>query len=153
MKMALKIGLPILVVVGVVIGLGVAGVIPIPGLSPAKRSAKQAQAANLYAADTAEEKPAPKPSAPPRPKRVAKEPEPPPLDLDLGAKKLAKLWDEMPLEDLIKVCQRWKDEDLARVLSKMQSEKAASVLAKLGAERAAAISEFIQRQAARAGTS
>lgn len=151
-KLVLFIVLPLLLVGGGVVGAAFMGVINIPGLTPAKKG-KLAHGAQSMYGEQAKVEPA-KP-APPRPKKeVATKPpaEPPKPDMDLGAKKLAKIWNEISVDGLMKIIEKWSDEDVARVLAKMDTSKVAQLLASLAsskkAERAGKLSELMQLQAA-----
>jgi hypothetical protein len=155
MKKLLLIGLPALLVLGGggVFGAAKMGLVQIPGLSPAK---KKALAANQYAADSKaapphqkQEKPrsAQKADAP-----LKKKPLPPTEDAAKGRAKLASLWNEMKVEDLLAITKEWKIEELAAQLEAMDGEVVAkylSSLAKADPKRASSLSKAIQKLAAK----
>lgn len=140
---AMLVAVPLLLVGGVV-AAGLAGVIDVPGLTP-KKAAKKA---NLYTEATeppvASIQPPQKPAA-----QAVKPPSKPSLDLALGAKRLAKLWNLLPPEKLLALTLKWREFELAAVVAAMQSDKAAALLALMPPERASAISRQIQEEAAR----
>lgn len=146
MKKVLLVVIPLLLIGGVA-GLGLMGIINIPGLTPKKKLGK-----NLYAAealygekkDVVAEKPKKKPKKPPVIARV----EPPKPDLLKGAKKIAKLWNEMEPKQVIAIAKDWKELDFARVLSNMEGTKASAILAELEPARASKLSREIQKLAA-----
>src|SRR5437773_978088 len=120
---------PILVVV--VIALGFAGVVKIPGITPDKA---QKNSAKTYAEkdDKVAAKP---PAASPKPKKTPAKKLPSPLvevvkkDPDQGAAALATVWNELSTSELAKIAGDWKDEDLAKVLMAMDTDKVAKFLA------------------------
>lgn len=137
-------------IVGAIVGCGLAGIIPIPGLSPSKKkpSALYGEAGKLYGetddlpvANSEPPKPKPKPKRQPQ---VTPEPLP---DKEKGTKKLAKLWNSMPTDQLIKVVGSWKDRELAEVMVMMDPEKAAALLSALPPDRASKLSVAIRAQA------
>ncbi len=140
----------ILLIAGAVLGLGRAGIIKIPGLTPAK---KAAQAAELYA-----EKSDPKIPAEPEEEEQIEEPGAvnlPPAepeiepDRDAGAKKIAGIWNNMEAADIVAMGAAYEPQDFARVLSKMDPEKVAEVLSAIpDKKRAARISLAIEEIAA-----
>ncbi|MFI5385578.1 MAG: hypothetical protein ACHQ50_05590 [Fimbriimonadales bacterium] len=119
------------VIVAVIAGLGFAGVINIPGLTP-KKAVKNA--AQMYAqkddkpvaANTAA-KPAttPAPADKPKPKPVVK---PSDLDPDQGADAIATVWNEIETPSLITITKDWSDADLAKVLAHMDTDAVAKFL-------------------------
>ncbi len=125
-----------IVIVGIIAGLGVSGVIKIPGLSPAK-SAKSA--AINYGADSekaplkAASIPTTKTATPA--KRDAKQPKseakPAKKDVDQGADALATVWNEIKTPELISISKDWKDDDLVKVLVHMDNDKVAKFLDEL----------------------
>lgn len=142
MKKIILIVLPLLLISGGVVACAMLGVINIPGLSPKKKAKTLVAAAGLYT----EKKEPRKINKPPKPVATVKPKDPEP-DLDLGAKKLAKYWNELPAKTLKEIAAKWKDEDLVRVLVKMDVGKATEVLGSLDAARASKLSELIQSQA------
>ncbi|MBV6459861.1 MAG: hypothetical protein HONBIEJF_03015 [Fimbriimonadaceae bacterium] len=152
-KKGLIVGVIGLVVIGgSVVGLGIAGVLNIPGLTPMKKAGK-----NLYGAGAdvlyGEKKDAPPPLAlkkPPakKPEPEAPKPIPPKPDKIKGAKKIARVWNSLEALKVVEISRAWKDTELALVLSNMESEKAAQVLASMDAGRAGKLSQEIQKIAA-----
>jgi hypothetical protein len=120
-----------LLIGGGVVGAALLGLIHIPGLTPTKPKT------NLYAADAQYTEPAgPGPVEPqPQAKDKAKPPPPPPAepkrDLAAAAKKVARVWNDVPPAELSAICKGWKDEDLARVLLAMDPEKSAALIAEI----------------------
>lgn len=151
-KLVLLIVLPLLLVGGGVVGAAKFGILKIPGLTPAQKGKMASNAAALYG-DQPTAKPKvtqkTKPSKPKEPVRIS--PEPPKPDLEAGAKRLAKVWNELDVETLNGIVKNWKDDDLARVLSQMDIAKVAALLSKLDANRASRLSEAMQLQAAISG--
>ncbi|HRJ27483.1 MAG TPA: hypothetical protein PLO61_08255 [Fimbriimonadaceae bacterium] len=151
MKKALLIGLPVLLI-GAVIGLGVLGIVPIPGLSPKKKPGANLYAANKMYGEAKEALPE-KPkaiarAAPPKPKPAPPVKEKPQPDPVRGAKRLAKLWNPMQPSEVVAITKDWRESDLALVLSQMESEAASAILAALEPARASRLSREIQRLAA-----
>ncbi len=66
------------------------------------------------------------------------------IDPVRGAKKLAKIWNEIPPKDLNEIIQKWDDGRLAFVLFYMDSGVTAELLKIMEAERSARISRLIQ---------
>lgn len=142
LKIALFVAIPVLLA-GSVVVLGKMGIVPIPGLSPSKPKTLAANAA-LYN-EPKDLKPAPvAKKEPPKPKPKPAEAT---QDLEAGAKKVAKLWNEIDTGRLVKIVEKWPDPDLARILSKMSVEKATALLTALEPTRAAKLSQEIQKQA------
>lgn len=145
MKKILLIVLPILVLGGGFVGLAIAGVIKVPGLTP-----KKAKAAPLYgeAKDKVEEKPkaAPKPKPTEAPAKPAEKPADK-MDPEQGAKKLAGLWNSVPTDKLLEITKQFKDPELARVMVAMDPEKVSELLAAMDAKRSAKLSQELQRVA------
>ena len=139
MNKTLVILVPI-VLAGVGFGLGKAGIIHIPGLSPEKKAAKAA-AAYLETKDSPPiaKKQDRKESAPPVPKTVAVT-----IDPVLGRKKLAKLWNGIDTSKLLGITEKWKDDELAQVLAVMSPDKVAAFLSEQKSERASSLSRQIQ---------
>lgn len=143
MKKAILVIIP-LVLIGAVIGLAMAGVVNIPGLTP-----KRAKPPTLYG--DKDEKKATEEAKPPKQAPV-KEPvvaetkiEKP--DAEKGAKKLAQLWNNMPSAKLAEVAKEFQDKDLAPVLVVMDPEKVAELLGLLDSKRSAKLSKELQRVA------
>jgi hypothetical protein len=148
MKKVVLIVVPILAIGGGVVGAGFMGLINIPGITP-KKPVKKAmygeQKEPPEAARSAPTPPSTPPLAPVRPARAAESPAP---DLEKGAKRVARLWNELPAEQLVAIAAPWRDDELALVLMSMDGEKAAAVLGRLDAPRASRLSRAIQRLAA-----
>ena len=73
--------------------------------------------------------------------------EKPKTDPDLGARQLAKIWNEIKTGDLVKIADGFDDDELGLVMFYMQKSKVAEVLAKVTPARAAKLSKEIQRLA------
>lgn len=144
-KLKLVLGLAVpLVVLGAVAGLGAAGIVKIPGLSKkppvqnyGEKDDKLPKVKIEEAKDPQDDAPKPKPPA--KPKNIQPEPDP-----ELGAKKLADVWNNIPTEKLVLIVAEYKDADLALVVSKMDREKTAEVLAALEPKRAAKLSKALE---------
>jgi len=163
MKKGLFILLPI-IVLGVGVALVFTGIIKIPGLNLGPQKKK---AALLYTGDkdtlgkdkgkTVAKKdspPAKTPAADTTQTPPAKTPPPkgnPTLTIEnkpeVGAKKLAKLWNEIDASALKDITKDWKEKDLAGVLMKMDNGKVAEFLGILDAKRASNLSRELQKQA------
>ncbi|MCE2767370.1 MAG: hypothetical protein LW628_10735 [Fimbriimonadaceae bacterium] len=132
-KMMIIIGASVLVVV-----IAVGRKINIPGLTPKKKAtAKSAP------------KVAPKPFSAPKakvepPKAVAEKPTETIVDKQ-GAIKLAEVWNELPVPELIAIVETWKPSEIAPVLNEMDSEKAAEVMAKMKPKQASDVSRELKR--------
>lgn len=127
------------------------GLVRIPGITPAKRSAAaQALYGEPKEAQPAAAKPAPSPKtpklsgSPPKPKSS----EVPLPDMARGRKKLAKLWDQVEAPKLAVILADWRDDEAAAVLSLMEPAKVAEVLTELSPKRASKLSREIQKAAA-----
>lgn len=142
MKAGIVIIFLIALAVGVVAALGMMGLVDIPGLSPVKKeAAKAAKTVDSVTKQVEQQtKPIPKPT--PKPKK-----DQPTDDPEQGARKLAKLWNEVETKKLIDLVKDWKDADVARVFSKMEPDKVAEVLGDLEPKRASKISGMIEKQA------
>ncbi|HVL39762.1 MAG TPA: hypothetical protein VM328_10275 [Fimbriimonadaceae bacterium] len=163
-----------LLVGGGLFGAAKAGMIDIPGVSPKKAAPKKGSAKEAKATDSAgdaklpgESKPLestapePKPSAAPAAQAAIARALPPPakkpkvessavkLDPELGEKKLAKLWNSIPPDALLKIAQSWKPSELAGVLAKMDQAKVATLLSQMDPKRASEVSREIKRVASR----
>jgi len=133
MKKVLFIAVPILLI-GATVGLGVLGIVPIPGLSPAKKKAK---ATALYT----EQKEAPVASKP-KPKKEPEKPAEP--SLDKGREELAKVWNELEARAIVAIVDKWSDEDVAQQLRFLDTDKTAEVIALMKPERASKVSKVLQ---------
>ncbi len=154
MKKAIVILVPVLLIGGVG-GAAFMGVIKIPGITPKAKLAANlyGEGTDLYAPDADTEvkidatvEPI-EPAAPPVAKKPEAEPEEPEpvLDPELGAKKLAKVWNALSTEDLMAVSATFKDDELALVLSKMEVEKVAALVGEMEPKRGASVSRQLAR--------
>lgn len=145
----------VVVVAGFIIGAGMTGMVNIPGLTPAK---KKAVAAAQYGEGSdpkdAQAKTAKDVAKKPEAKRTAKptakslKPIDIPVNREAGYKKIAKLWNEMNIEDLKKlVAKGWSNDELAPIFALMDNAKVAKVLVALPPDRATKITKAIQRLA------
>ncbi len=62
-----------------------------------------------------------------------------------GAIKLAEVWNELPVPELIAIVESWKPSEIAPVLNEMDSEKAAEVMAKMKPKQASDVSRELKR--------
>lgn len=150
----LAVVLPLLIVGGAV-GAAYAGLIKIPGLSlPGMKSKtvaanytdKDDEAAKLAEKDKNEPESSIEPDEPTNEPKVliTKEPEPV-TDPELGAKKLAGIWNNLEPTEIVRISAPYKTPELALVLSKMDAEKVAAVLTEItDTKRAATLSQEIQ---------
>lgn len=140
---------PVLVIGGI-LGAGMAGVVDIPGVTPKKSKPKAADTEpppdEATAADEtaqAPQEPEPEPAAP---EQVATAPTTDPV---LGEKKIAALWTEIDTAQLVKIIADWKDPELATILRRMDPSKTAELLSALDQKRASALSREIQKQSSK----
>ena len=149
---ALFIIVPILLVGGV-LGAGYMGYIKIPGVTPKSAQGKADDmygegADELYGEQIDDLEPLPIEDEEPADEvTVTVEPQQPDIDHDLGARQLAKIWNEIKTGDLVKIAEGYSDTELGRVMFFMQKSKVAEVLAKVDPDRAAKLSKEIQRLA------
>lgn len=150
----LAVVLPLLIGGGV-IGAAFAGMIKIPGLKLPGMKTKTAATNYTDKDDKPSEIGKTEPEAtiepdaqePEKEKLITKEPEPE-TNPELGAKKLAGIWNNLEPADIVRISATYKDPDLALVLSKMDAEKVAAVLSEIkDNKRAAKISQEIQNLA------
>jgi len=141
MKKKLLIIIPVvlLLAAGVVFALAKMGKINIPGLTPKKAPAKKTAPPKVEVKKV--EPPKKKVVPPSKPKATHM------IDMDKGAKKLAKVWNELPVENVLASIKDWKAPELARVIVSMEPERAAALMAKLEPKRLDEVSREIQRQA------
>lgn len=132
MKKVILIVLPLLVIGGTVVGLGMAGVIQIPGLSPKKKAPAPAVEAKVEAKPVAAKKP-------------KKEPAPKSGDPEKGHVAVAELWNEMDLKALLPLTEKWREAELAPILAKMETEKVVELLSQMKPERAVTLTRALQR--------
>ena len=146
MKKILMIVVPILILGGSFLGLAMAGVVQVPGLSPRKTKPP-----GLYG-EKKDSKPAEKAEAPAPPKKEKLKVEPPKVKAEVkdeskGLKKLAQLWNNLPSAKLAEVAKEYSDKDLAPVLVAMDPEKVAEFLSLVDSKRSAKLSKELQRVA------
>jgi flagellar basal body-associated protein FliL len=142
MKKKLMIIIPIVVLLlagGAVFALAKMGKINIPGLTPKKTPAKKTAPPKVEVKKV--EPPKKKVVPPAKPKATHM------IDAEKGAKKLAKVWNELPVDNVLASIKEWKAPELARVIVSMEPEKAAALMAKLEPKRLDEVSREIQRQA------
>ena len=149
---ALFIIVPILLVGGV-LGAGYMGYIEIPGVTPKTAQGKAEEmygegADELYGEPVDDLEPLPFEDEEPIDEvTVTVEPKRPEIDPDLGARQLAKIWNEIKTSDLAKIAVGFSDKELGLIMFYMQKSKVAEVLAKVSPARAAKLSKEIQRLA------
>jgi len=133
MKKMLVFVVPV-IIAGAIAGLGLAGIINIPGLTPKKKVT-----ANL---DTKVDKPKvkAKPRVEPEKAKIAGDPV-------KGYKTVAGLWNEMPTPKLVDITAKWREEDLSPILLRMEPEKVVEYLGLLKPEKAASLTKKIQQLA------
>jgi hypothetical protein len=150
MKLLVPVLSAIIVIGGGIVGMGYAGVIHIPGITPPKKvkpkptedtlvEQRESNDSNLQAVTPEEPAPQPEPS-----RQV--EPPPPPVITQRsdGTVRLAALWSSMETEALVKLLEQWNDGDALQVLAKMDNKKLAEVLGALPPDKAARISMGIK---------
>ncbi|MBX3119389.1 MAG: hypothetical protein KF784_10005 [Fimbriimonadaceae bacterium] len=156
MKKMLMIIIPLVLIGGGIFGAAKMGMVQIPGISPAKKTAglydADKEALGLYNSDKIEptvlEETSPPATVATQP--TVKPPEPDyQVDIVQGRKKLAKLWNSMDVATLLRITADWKDEDLAPQLAVMEPEKVALLLGSMDASRASKISKLIQEEASK----
>jgi hypothetical protein len=139
-KLLIPILIGIIVLGGTAVGLGYAGVLNIPGLTPKKRTTPQA---DPQSAKPANETQAETPTVTPEPAPAAGTPPAATTELtrrEDGTERLAKVWAEMEIDVLVKVLSEWNDGDALAVIARMDDKKIAEILNALPADRAARIS-------------
>jgi hypothetical protein len=122
----------LLVMGGAVVGLGMAGVVQIPGLSPKKKAPAPVVEA------VAEKKPVAK-------KEPKSEPPPKTGDPEKGHLAVAELWNEMDLKALLPLTEKWREAEIAPILAKMDTEKVVELLSQMKPERAVVLTRALQR--------
>lgn len=148
LPLILMIGIPVLAiaVVGILIGVGV---IKLPGSK--KKPA-------VIAANNYKEEPDlgmkkediktvidPPETTPLTPKKPVVKTEPVQVDLEKGAKQIAKVWANMEASKLKPIAEGYKIPDLARVMVKLPPEKSAELLAELEPDLATKLSQEIEK--------
>ena len=155
---------------GGVVGAAVMGLINIPGLTSKKQSASLYGEGNeLYgeggellatndsestspdtttALDGKDETDAVQddPTDEPETEIVAQSEPEPIVDPEVGAKKLAKVWNEMKPAELVNITVEYQDTELARVLKNMDSSQVAKLLAIMDPKVAARVSKEMEAQ-------
>lgn len=153
MKGLIFILVGVLVLGGTAIGLGYAGIINIPGITPKKAPAKSSSPAQDTASNQTPKSGDAAPTTPvvaPKPEPKAEEPtpdKPKPVQRVDGTDRVAKLWASMDSETLSKVLTKWNDGDVLAILAKMDDKKLAELLntiASTDPDRAARISQGIK---------
>jgi len=143
MKKVIIIVIPLLLLIaGGVVFAAMKGMINIPGLTPKVKKKPSAPTAEVKKVEKKKEEPKKE-----EPKKKPPVEPPPAPDMIAGAKKVAKLWNELPPEKLQKVIKDWKNPDLARVIMVMDGEKSSQLLASLDPVQASALSKEVQKQA------
>jgi hypothetical protein len=140
MKKVILIVLPLLVIAGAVVGLAMAGVVQIPGLTPKKAAKKKG-------AEPVVEVKKPEPVA----KKPKPEPKPKAPDRTKGYDAVAILWNEMDIKKLVPLAEKWKDAELAPILARMENDKVVELLTQLKPERAVALTRALQKLAEQSG--
>ncbi len=135
---------------GVVAGLGVFGILKIPGLTRSNKPKLVASKNTKSSAPPPAIKPSPPPPKKTQPpvetKPIAKPPAPV-SDPTKGAESLAGLWNAMDATKVMGIVADWKDADVAKVFLQMDPEKVASILSILPPKRASKISALVEKQA------
>lgn len=154
MKLLVPVLAAIIVLGGVTIGLGYAGVINIPGITPSKKAKPAAEPAEAQSSTESSPTAADKADAPKQgaqsveaPSQVEVPPSAPSAEAAPrkdGTERLAKLWTTMDAQKVAALVEKWKDGDVLLVLAKMDDEKLAEVLAALPPERALELSRGIK---------
>lgn len=153
-KLGLILGVLIpLLLVGGGAGLVMSGIVKIPGVvvkPPGGGQYGEGPADAKVGSDTvAAKKEEPEPKPKPKPRSATPKPQvrvtTPKLDPEEGARKLAKVWNNIPPEQLVRIAGGYKDEELARVLSVMDAEIVAEVLAIFEPARAVRVSRELER--------
>lgn len=124
----------LLVLGGTVIGLGMTGIVEIPGLSPKK---KKKAVPTVEEVKTEAKAPTPKM---PKPAPKAK-----PGDPAKGYEAVAQIWNEMDINTLLPMTEKWRDDELAPILAKMDGGKVVELLSQMKTERAALLTRALQR--------
>lgn len=126
------------------------------GMLGGKKEAKKDEAAKEEAAPTekeAKDEKKPEPEKKSQPVKEQKKPAPEVAaitnDPEKGAKRLARLWNEMETSNLVKVFDEWKDVDLVPVLAKMDNGKVAEVFGSIDEKRAAELSRLLMKEASK----
>lgn len=129
--------LAIIALGGTVVGLGAAGVINIPGITPPKN--KKRQTLDI-----------PKPTEKITQVNAQTATVPPPISPDPakvktpkdGTDRVAKLWSNMDADTLLKVLKKWPEGDAVTILAKMDDAKLTQLLVAMAAESPDKAAEF-----------
>lgn len=154
MKKVLAIFGVVVLLGALVVGLGVFGIVKIPGLSHVKKPKLVASK------DVQKPAPAPVPKPPPAPPKKNEPPVNTPkpvketpeqvIDPTKGAESVAGLWNEMDPNKVMGIVADWKDADVATVFRQMDPDKVAGILSILPPKRASRISALVEKQASEA---
>lgn len=115
---------------GTAIGLGYAGILRIPGITPAKKKTLESKQEKQTAASAATANATPPIKIVPTPAPAAipqKKIEP----VEDGSDRLAKLWSSLDAESLQKILDKWPSGDTIPILAKMEDDKLAELLAQI----------------------
>jgi flagellar motility protein MotE (MotC chaperone) len=127
----------VIVMGGAVLGLGYAGILVIPGITPSKKSQAPKVEAGVVAAPT--QRPVAAPTQEPIP-----EEKPEVVPVKDGSARLAKLWSSLDAASLTKIIEKWPEGEAVPIIAKMDDEKLGQLLAALPPDRAAQISRAIK---------
>lgn len=147
MKFLVILLVALIIIGGAVIGMGFAGVVNIPGITPPKKKTETIDQP-VDGSSTVNDLKSPEQSDDKTTEPIVqnREATPPPIVRPAkdGTERLAKLWSDIDPTSLIKIIEKYGDSDLLPVLAKMDDEKLAKVLAALPPERAAVVSRGIK---------
>lgn len=152
--------LALVLVGGGIAGAALTGIIKIPGLTPVKqKNSLYGESNQLYGEgselqvelkpheEKEQDKKDNKPETTVAKKEAPKPPtkkEAPTTDPELGAKKLAQVWNGIKADKLVLIAEEYNDKELALILNKMDAKKVAGLLGELEPKRAALISKQMQ---------
>jgi hypothetical protein len=154
LKKLLFVLVPLVVIVGAVVGLGFIGVLNIPFVTPnlfgkPVSASTNATGGLLYALgkpvqQLAQEADEQVQAAERAAARQTPPPAAPKSDPETGNAKLASLWNGLEPDELAKVTANWKLPALAQVMLKMDEDQVTKYLATIDPKRADAVSRAIQ---------
>ena len=144
-KKLLLVGIPLCALICAGAGLVLTGIVKLPFL----KKAPPKGAAAVKPKPKPKKPPAKKAAIPPPRKVTVKQKPAPTSDPTKGARKVAKLWNEMETKKLQELTTDWREPELARVLALMDTGKVAELLAEMPPKRASALTRAIQREASR----
>lgn len=153
LKKALLIGIPLIALICAGVAVVMLGIVKLPFLKFEKPTAKTGAKDSKKPEAKTPAAPAPKPVAvkkltpKPKPKPVIKPA--PTSDPAKGATRVAKVWNQLEPEALVKVAGTWPDPELAAVLVKMEDRKVAGLLAALPPAKASSVSQAIRKEASK----